>query len=239
MKRFPKGGHIIAMNHSQKIDPLHLMGRRWRIIHFLAKQELFETWIGRWFHLWMEEIPVNRQAGDNKKAIAEAVKVLEKGEIVGIFPEGTTKPIGVRPLMKPHTGVARLALMARVPVVPVGIAGNLDAWRKKTRKRGLERQYVIVGKPMYFKEFYGQEDDPEVLRLVSEMVMDEVDKLIDEGDSIRLGKPVHNAGKDRNWENEDKAWKGKYTNMYGLKDPERFKRSKKGRSPKKGKAKKK
>ena len=193
--RIPKkGGFIIAHNHSSKIDPLHMMGFMDRYVHWLAKQELFETRAGRWFHLNNQEIPVNRQAGDNTGAVMAAVAKLKEGGIVGIFPEGTTKKPGGRRLLKPHTGVARMALLAEVPVVPIAISGNQDPFRKKSEKRGLEQQILVVGKPMWFKKYYGQDEDREVVQKIADEIMTEVDKLIDEGDTIRLGKPVNNAG---------------------------------------------
>lgn len=189
-RRPKKTGYVAAFNHSHIMDPLHLISHEWRIVHYLAKKELFSTPIGNWFHSGMQEILVDRQAKGNDGAVEYAVEMLRKGHIVGIFPEGTTKKKGRRELLPAHKGVARLALKARVPIVPVGISGNLDPFRKRTKKWGNEQQVVVFGKPMYLDKYYGQEDDPEVLQKIADKVMMKIDKLIDEGDVVRTGKPA-------------------------------------------------
>ena len=207
-KRLPKGGFLIAMNHSAYADILHIMGKQPRVVHYLAKKELFKTRIGAWFHYGMQEIPVDRQKGGNVEAVKDAVKKLKKGGIVGIFPEGGTKPVGQRELAEPHTGVSRMALMAKVPIVPAGIAGNRDVWHRLDNKRWIEKQYLIIGKPMYFEEYYGQEEDREVLKKIVNEVMAEIDKLIDEGDKIR-GDVVKKKGKGKRIDKHMEKKKGK------------------------------
>jgi len=182
-ERLPKkGGYLICMNHSSYIDPLHIMAYQTRPVHYLAKIELFKHWFLRWFFTSMLQVPVDRKKRDNKEAWARAIETLKGGGIIGIFPEGTTKHVGQRELMKGHTGVARLALLAHVPVVPAGIANNTDILRRHESVRGLRKQYFVVGQPMYFREYYGQDEDKEVLRMLTDKIMGRVEELIVEGE---------------------------------------------------------
>ncbi|UUY03315.1 1-acyl-sn-glycerol-3-phosphate acyltransferase [Svornostia abyssi] len=122
-KHIPKQGPvIIAANHRSFLDPFVIGAISRRPMYFVAKRELFEGHpLQRWFLNSLGAFPVDRGNGDGD-AMGSAKTILERGEPVVIFPEGTR----VRPggLGRPRRGVGRLALETGAPVVPVAVIGT-------------------------------------------------------------------------------------------------------------------
>lgn len=184
--RLPKrSGYIIAMNHSAYVDHLHIMAHEKRVVRFLANEKLFESPFKKWFFTNLKQIKVDRKKGKNSEAIEYAVKVLREGGIIGIYPEGTAKDVGVKGLLPGRTGVARLALLSKAPLVPAGIAGNIDVYGREKRFPRLRKQVLVVGRPMDLKRYYGKEEDKEVLVEITGKVMERIAGLIEEGEGYR------------------------------------------------------
>jgi 1-acyl-sn-glycerol-3-phosphate acyltransferase len=130
------GGYVIAAGHVSNLDPWPLALDLWpgRFLRFMAKSELF------WFPLSMViraggGFKVNRGERD-QAAIDTAVRLARDGHVIAMFPEGTRRKKGLRKKYQPqaHTGAARIAIEAGVPLVPAGIKGTnglarLEAWR--------------------------------------------------------------------------------------------------------------
>lgn len=122
----PQGGFVLAANHLSNLDPFTvgwcLFPRRQ--VYYMAKAELFNPWLG-WAMRAIATFPVRRGEPDTE-ALRTALALLHDGEIVGMFPEGTRRKKGLRKKFapQPHTGTARIALMAGVPLVPVGVTGT-------------------------------------------------------------------------------------------------------------------
>lgn len=121
-----EGGFVLAANHLSNFDPwplgLPLFPRRW--LRFMGKSELFRPPLG-WILRAGGAFPVRRGEGD-MDAIATAVELVRSGEIVVMFPEGTRRKKGLVKKFqpRPHTGAARIALTADVPLVPAAISGT-------------------------------------------------------------------------------------------------------------------
>src|SRR5438093_5810201 len=97
-----------------------------RRITFVAKAEFFEDPRTAWFFRAVGQIPIKREGGPaSERALAAAREVLGRGELFGIYPEGTRSPDGH--LYRGKTGVARLALQCRVPIIPVAMIGTREA----------------------------------------------------------------------------------------------------------------
>jgi 1-acyl-sn-glycerol-3-phosphate acyltransferase len=120
------GGFVLAANHSSNFDPWPLAMPMFprRFLRFMGKSELF------WFPLGPiitagGAFPVHRGEGD-EAAIARAVDLCRQGHAVVMFPEGTRRRMGLRKKHEArwHTGAARIALEAGVPLIPAGIAGT-------------------------------------------------------------------------------------------------------------------
>jgi 1-acyl-sn-glycerol-3-phosphate acyltransferase len=172
---------ILAANHDSYMDHLIIatvfINYLNKKVHFLAKKELFDNPIKKRFHEWADAIPIDRQSG-GKDALKVAINALKHGKIIIIHPEGTRSVDGK--LQRAKTGVARLALAAKVPVLPVGLIGTfaiLPKWKKIPR---LRKAKIKIGKLMYFDKYYRKENDKKTIRFVTTKVMKEIAKLTGE-----------------------------------------------------------
>jgi len=171
-----EGAAILASNHLSFSDSIFLPVAVSRPITFLAKSEYFTgtTLKGRAVSAFMRgagQVPVDRTGGNaSTAAIATAVRILDEGALLGIYPEGTRSPDGR--LYRGKTGVARMALEARVPVVPVAMI-NTDKVQPIGRSRPNFNVDVgiRIGKPLDFSRFFGMEDDRFVLRSMTDEIM--------------------------------------------------------------------
>jgi 1-acyl-sn-glycerol-3-phosphate acyltransferase len=136
---------ILASNHRSFLDPFVVGMLARRPIYFVAKQELFMHPVVAWLLNGLGAFPIARH-GSDAEAMATARAILERGDGVLIFPEGTR----VRPggLGHAHRGVGRLALETGAPVIPVAVFGTEDVrrgWRIRPRK-----VRVRAGRPLTF-----------------------------------------------------------------------------------------
>lgn len=126
-----EGAAILASSHQAVMDSFYLPLLVKRQMTFPAKEEYFTGpgLMGRaraWFFRALGQIPVDRQASNAGEAMsAAAASVLDRGDLLGIYPEGTRSPDGR--LYKGRTGMARIAMENGCPVVPVGMIGSRNA----------------------------------------------------------------------------------------------------------------
>jgi 1-acyl-sn-glycerol-3-phosphate acyltransferase len=175
-----RGPAIIAANHLSFLDsffiPLVVKRRR---VTYLAKADYFKSWKTSWFFKMVGQIPMDRSGGGKSKAALDtALGVLNEGMLLGIYPEGTRSPDGY--LYRGRTGVARLALTAGVPVIPVGLVGTQHVMPKDAkfpRLRGRQVVRLKFGEPLEFSRYAGRERDRMVLRSVTDEIMYEIMRL--------------------------------------------------------------
>lgn len=160
------GGIIIASNHTSNIDPLVIGCTFDRRVSYLAKEELFKIPVLSWVCRQLGAFPIKRGAGD-RGAIRATLKILQDGLAFGIFPEGTRSKDGK--LQTGKSGIALLALKAKVPVLPVGMLGTRQG-------RNIR---VKVGQPISFPEYWDQKVTKEDLEIITARIMAEIAKLIE------------------------------------------------------------
>ncbi|HXP18779.1 MAG TPA: lysophospholipid acyltransferase family protein [Streptosporangiaceae bacterium] len=176
------GPAILASNHLSFSDhffaPLPLP----RKVVFLAKSEYFtgrglKGLFSKAFMSGVGQIPMDRSGGEaSERALATGLRVLADGHLLGIYPEGTRTPDGR--LFRGKTGVARLALEARVPVIPCAMIGGFEFQPPGTIAPRLRiRPGVRFGKPLDFARYYGLETDRIVLRAITDEIIYEIMKL--------------------------------------------------------------
>jgi 1-acyl-sn-glycerol-3-phosphate acyltransferase len=165
------GGYVLAAGHVSNLDPWALGLRVWprRYLRFMAKSELF------WFPLSLlvsgaGAFKVNRGRSD-REAIETAVRLAREGNVIAMFPEGTRRQKGLRKKYEAqaHTGAARIALGAGVPLVPAGIKGTdglsrLAPWR------------VVYGKPIDLDDLRGWKP-ADAAREATDRLMAEIHRL--------------------------------------------------------------
>ncbi len=139
------GPLLLASNHRSFLDPFVIGTLVKRPVYYMAKRELFEKRWQAWILNALGAFPVDRGAGDGD-AMATARAILERGDCVVIFPEGTR--MRRRPLGEPRRGIGRLALETGAPIAPIAVIGTDEVrrgWRIRPRKVRLR-----VGRPLHY-----------------------------------------------------------------------------------------
>jgi glycerol-3-phosphate dehydrogenase (NAD(P)+) len=145
-EHLPESGPLLlASNHRSFLDPFLIGMMVRRPVYYMAKRELFEKRWQAWILNSMGAFPVDRGAGDTD-AMDTARAILERGDCVVLFPEGTRIRRG--PLQSPKRGVGRLALETGAPVAPIAVIGS-DAVRRGWRIRP-RKVRVRAGRPLSF-----------------------------------------------------------------------------------------
>lgn len=143
----PDGPIIFVGNHKHNYDFISLMCGTKRTIHFLAKKELIDK--HGWLFTKLGIIPVDRNV-KNKEAMAEAIKLLDNGEVIGIFPEGTHNKTEYL-IMPFKYGAVRIASVTNANIVPFAITGEYKRFRKGL-KIEFGKPYKIMDKRDLTKE---------------------------------------------------------------------------------------
>ncbi len=137
--------YVIVCNHRSILDVFPAAVATDRPVHFIAKTDLWNKKMGKWFANKCECIPVNRD-GTDVRAIMQAMKYLKNGENVGIFPEGTRNKTDAT-FLPFRGGAAMISIRTKTPIIPV---------IQYPKMRFLKRSYVYYGEPIEFAEYYGK-----------------------------------------------------------------------------------
>ncbi|MBA3736632.1 MAG: 1-acyl-sn-glycerol-3-phosphate acyltransferase [Actinobacteria bacterium] len=175
-ENLPKdGGYVLAANHTSNFDPWPLGLPLWpkRFLRFMAKSELYWWPLGRLITAG-GGFPVRRGERD-VEAMEKALALVREGHVVAMFPHGTRQRKGLvkRHQPKSHTGAARIALEAGVPLVPAAISGA-------DRLSRLGPLRVRYGKPIPLEDLKDRDrdqDQAEAAREATDRLMAEIDRL--------------------------------------------------------------
>jgi len=186
-ENLPKSGAAIAVcNHISYLDPLtftHYLYNNGRAVRYLAKASVFKVPLVGRVLLGAGQIPVERETSNATDALQHAIAFLKAGHLLGVYPEGTlTRDQNYWP-MKAKTGIARLAIISKVPVIPCaqwGAQEILPAYSKKPKLFPRTTVTVVAGKPLDFSKWYGKENDPVALEEATAFVMRTITDLLEE-----------------------------------------------------------
>ncbi|PWJ49887.1 1-acyl-sn-glycerol-3-phosphate acyltransferase [Quadrisphaera granulorum] len=175
------GPAVLASNHLSVSDSFFLPLVIPRRVSFMAKAEYFtgrgvKGRLTAGFFKGIGQLPVDRSGGKaSQAAIDLALQVLDRGELFGIYPEGTRSPDGR--LYRGKTGVARVALTSGVPVLPVAMHGTDKVQPIGRRIPRIRRVGITIGAPLDFSRYEGMENDRFVLRSVTDEITYEIMRL--------------------------------------------------------------
>jgi 1-acyl-sn-glycerol-3-phosphate acyltransferase len=175
------GAAILASNHLSFSDSIFLPLQCPRPVVFLAKSEYFtgrglKGWLVKTFFKATGQLPIDRSGGKaSEAALNTGLGVLEQGQLLGIYPEGTRSPDGR--LYRGRTGIARIVLEAKVPVIPVAMIDTEKVQPIGKRLPRVRRVGIVYGKALDFSRFDGMEGDRIVLRAVTDEIMYELRKI--------------------------------------------------------------
>ncbi|QDZ13666.1 lysophospholipid acyltransferase family protein [Humibacter ginsenosidimutans] len=176
LENVPRNGAVIlASNHLSFIDSIFLPLVVGRHVSFLAKSDYFTRrgllgWLTKTFMKATGQLPIDRGGGPASEAsLNTGLGVLARGEILGIYPEGTRSPDGR--LYRGRTGVARMILEGRVPVVPVVMVGTQAIMPIGSKLPRIRRVGVVFGDPLDFSRFEGLEGDRFILRSITDEIV--------------------------------------------------------------------
>jgi 1-acyl-sn-glycerol-3-phosphate acyltransferase len=182
LEHVPKHGPaIIASNHVSFSDSFFMPLVVPRKVTFLAKSDYFtgrgiKGFFKKQFFSMAGQVPIDRSGGQaSDAALSTALRVLGEGNMLGIYPEGTRSPDGR--LYRGKTGVARIALEAGVPVIPVAMIGTHEIQPPGKILPRIKRPGVVFGKPLDFSRYAGMSTDRFVLRSVTDEIVYELMQL--------------------------------------------------------------
>lgn len=170
-----EGGAILASNHLSFSDSIFLPAVLKRRITFPAKMEYFTQsgligFLKRMFMKGTGQIPIDRSGGTASSAAIDAgLAVLARGELFGIYPEGTRSPDGR--LYKGKTGAVRMALVAGCPIIPVAMIDTDRAQPTGQKLPTITQVGVRFGEPIDLSAYAGLEDDRRALRAMTDEIM--------------------------------------------------------------------
>jgi len=169
------GAAVLASNHVSFSDSIFLPMMLRRRITFLAKSEYFTSpgikgWISKVFFTGVGQVPVDRSGGRAAEAAVQtAISILSRGDLLGIYPEGTRSPDGR--LYRGRTGMARIAIEAGVPVIPVAMIGTFEVQPTGRVIPKIGKITVKFGDPIDLSEYKDRIKDPAALREATNRVM--------------------------------------------------------------------
>ncbi|GAA1624361.1 1-acyl-sn-glycerol-3-phosphate acyltransferase [Leucobacter chromiireducens] len=175
------GPVIIVGNHLSVVDSFFLPVMIDRRIYFLAKSDYFtgkglKGWAVKTFMTAVGQLPIDRSGGKASEAsLNTALGVLDRGDVLGIYPEGTRSPDAR--LYRGRTGVARMVLESGATVVPAVMIDTEKAMPIGAKIPKIRRIGTVIGKPLDFSRFAGMSADRFVLRSVTDEIMLEIQRL--------------------------------------------------------------
>lgn len=183
-----ESGAVLASNHVSFVDSIFLPLAAPRQVFFLAKSDYFTTpglkgRVMKWFFTGVGQLPMDRTGGAASTAsLQAAIDALREGKLVGIYPEGTRSPDAR--LYRAKVGVARLAIAAGVPIVPVAQFGNEHVQVPGSNRLRLKKSNgqpiqikTVIGQAIDTSAYAGKEDDWAAARELADLVMERISAM--------------------------------------------------------------
>ena len=176
-----RGPAILASNHLSFSDSIFIPVVVPRQVRFLAKNDYWKGkgvtgTVNRWFFNLSGQIPMDRSGGKaSSDSLNAGLQALQHGHLLGIYPEGTRSPDGR--LHRGKLGVAKLALEAQVPVVPIALIGTDKVQPVGKSIPRVRRVGLIIGEPLTFEAYFDNAKDRFAQRAVTDEIMSQIMRL--------------------------------------------------------------
>jgi 1-acyl-sn-glycerol-3-phosphate acyltransferase len=168
-------GAMIVANHSSYLDFFIISAVIRKRLYFLAARELHRVSVLKWFMRYNERIYLDREK-PGVRYFREVMKILHQNKLVVIFPEGSRSVDGK--VHRGKLGFVKLAIVARVPIIPMGIRGTFDVFpRGRPFPRPSRMCRVHIGEPIFLNKYSGKKTRKDVLQKIADDIMDKLSEL--------------------------------------------------------------
>jgi len=171
-----EGPFIVASNHKSYVDPPAVSVAIPQVVHFMAQDDLYTSPLGGIIRR-VATYPVRRGEHDIS-AVKESLKMLKRGDVIGVFPEG--RRVEGPGFGKPELGVGMIAAHSGVPVVPIFVKGNADALPKHAKFINFSPVEAHIGKSLRFEGLGNASSKKEAYQLFSNKIMESIAQLKNE-----------------------------------------------------------
>ena len=166
-ENIPEEGCLIVSNHVSFMDPTTVGWAIPREIYYLGRRSLFKPPFLSWFLPMCNVLPIDRE-GHDIGALRRIIKMLQAGESIVLFPEGTRSSDGN--LQPAEPGAALVAVKANVPILPVRVFGTFESLPKTSKRIRFHPVRVVIGKPYRPTLPAGRLDKADYARVAQEMM---------------------------------------------------------------------
>jgi 1-acyl-sn-glycerol-3-phosphate acyltransferase len=168
-------GAMIVANHSSYLDFFIISAVIRKRLYFLAARELHRVSVLKWFMRYNERIYLDREK-PGVRYFREVMKILHHNKLVVIFPEGSRSVDGK--VHRGKLGFVKLAIVARVPIIPMGIRGTFDVFpRGRPFPRPSRMCKVHIGEPIFLNKYFGKKTNKDALQKIADDIMDKLSEL--------------------------------------------------------------
>ncbi len=163
-----EGPVVLSANHISNIDPIMIGCSIDRVVHFMAKHELFRCKYNAKILTWLNAFPVKRGSSD-RAALKKSIEILSRDEVLGIFPEGARRHDGI--IDKGHPGAAFVALKTGATIVPIGIVSDFKLFKPII---------LNIGTPISLAQYKDKRTSTEIVNQVTDHLMDRIREQVAE-----------------------------------------------------------
>ncbi len=183
----PKGGVMLMINHVSYLDPIFIGAAVQRNLHYMARSTLFKKGFADRFLRSLNAFPVHLGSPD-RAAIRNALKLLDEGNLLLVFPEGTRSHDGS--LGKAQDGVGFMAYRTKACVIPVFLDGTEKAMPRGANMIKCAKATVSFGQPLDMDVYRNEEANRETYAKIGEDVMSGIAKLKAQREACKRGRYI-------------------------------------------------
>ncbi len=169
-----KGEYIICSNHISYLDPVVIGASIPRIIYFMAKRELFSLKFISDLVTFFNAFPVNRDSFD-RKPIEKSLKILQNGNLLGLFPEGSRSVDGI--IREGKRGVGLLSILSGAKIIPVAIRGTNNIIQKPHKIIFFPKVKIIIGDIINTKKIIAENSKKDAVSIIVSETMESIKRL--------------------------------------------------------------